>query len=133
MVFFFLFLLNPKIKNSLKPQPTCSCQLRNKQPKTRPPLPPHNGFGSEEDSANSCLRLSPRARVRRAPPAADAGVEASFAARMAGPELVPGACRLGEGDAGRRFSVRWTPADGAVSVFEEKAPGKEGKERRRKS
>ena len=28
--------------------------------------------------------------------------------------------------------MRWTPADGAVSVFEEKAPGKEGKERRRK-
>ena len=56
-------------------------------------------------------------------------MELSFAARLAGPELVPGASGLAEGDAARRFSVRWTPADGAVAVFEQKAPG-EGKEER---
>ncbi len=99
---------------------------RQQPTKSRPPLPPHTGFGSEEDSANSCLGLTPRARVRRAPPAADAGVELRFSARMAGPELIPGACQLAEGDAGRGFSVRWTPADGAVSVVEERAPGEEG-------
>lgn len=127
---FLFLLLNPNSRswktNSRKP-PHLLSTLKQPQ-KTRPPLPPHNGFGSEEDSANSCLRLSPRARVRRAPSAADAGVEAAFPARLAGPATVPGACELGEGDEGRRFSVRWTPADGAVAVFEEKAPGKkEGK------
>jgi hypothetical protein len=106
--------------------------LFQQQAKSLPPLPPHNGFGSEEDSANSCLRLSSRARVRRAPPAADAGVEALFAARLVGPETVPGACRLSDGDAERRFSVRWTPADGAVAVFEERAPGRAAKKRKRK-
>lgn len=103
---FDFFVGNPKIKekrnialsNSLSTllkqtnkQISSRTQSFTKHTKSRPPLPPHNGFGSEEDSANSCQGLSPRARVRRAPAAADAGVEARFPVRLAGPEAVPGA------------------------------------------
>jgi hypothetical protein len=86
-----------------------------------PPLPPHTGFGSEADSAASCVSLAPRTRVARPPAPGDDGVILRFPARRV---PAPGAPALADpSDADRRFTLRLWAADGSVDVVEARQEG----------
>jgi DUF1126 PH-like domain len=86
-------------------------------------IPPYNGFGSEEDSLNSCLSLLPR------PPKRDFARFMEYDRRGMDSHILRFLARLDTDrpiESERTFIVNFYLADGTVSVFEPigKSPGK---------
>ena len=87
-------------------------------PHTRPPLPPHTGWGSEADSARSCFKLVPKAH------SSDknfgqfmtfSGLVLRFQALMT---ALPGRKALDASDVGRSFVVSFFLEDDTMAIFE---------------
>jgi len=72
-------------------------------------IPPYNGFGSEEDSLNSCMRLQPKAGTNVNRNSAMAGVCLRFTAKMV---------NASEIDGERDFIVTIHLETNAIEVFE---------------
>lgn len=87
----------------------------NERPKTKPTLPPHNGFGSLEDSKQNCIMLIPK------PPKKDflrLMNKDRIVLRFAS-ELTPTSQYTPtEEDAERSFIVTYFMADDSIAIFE---------------
>jgi len=100
--------------------PVTSTQSSNQ--KETKQIPPYNGFGSEEDSYNSCLSLLPK------PPKRDFARFMEFDRRGLDSNVLRFLARIDTDraiESERQFIVSYYLSDGTVSVFEPigKSPG----------
>ncbi len=85
------------------------------KPKPTLPVPPHTGFGSEEDSLQSWRFLDPRKKPVPKPPTHDEfeGKTLQFMARLVSDDAV---------DAERTFRITWYLYDDSLAIYEPPRP-----------